>query len=91
MAHKAVHPHEEMQRLVNLDYEQSVALLVTTGSRHEKGKSAGLAHYYEHLIYRGGSARQQELEWRRRMQQLLVSVGVHSDYLWVIILISRRL
>jgi acyl-CoA hydrolase len=29
MAHKAIHPHGEIQKLVDLDYEQNMALLVT--------------------------------------------------------------
>jgi acyl-CoA hydrolase/GNAT superfamily N-acetyltransferase len=37
MAHKRTHPHDEMQKLVDLDYEQNMALVVCDTSRgHEE-------------------------------------------------------
>jgi acyl-CoA hydrolase/GNAT superfamily N-acetyltransferase len=36
MAHKKVHPHEEMQRLVDLDYEQNMALVVCVPDGEEE-------------------------------------------------------
>jgi GNAT superfamily N-acetyltransferase len=40
MAHRAVHPHREMQKLVDLDYEQNMALVVT---REDQGHERILA------------------------------------------------
>jgi len=48
----------------------AVSLCVKGGSRTETPQISGLSHYYEHLIYRGGSKEQQPLEFRRQMQQL---------------------
>ena len=44
--------------------------IVDGGSRTETSDIAGLSHFYEHLIARGGSARQGETEFRRRMSSL---------------------
>jgi len=41
--------------------------IVDGGSRTETPDIAGLSHFYEHLIARGGSARQGETEFRRVM------------------------
>ena len=40
-------------------------LMVNGGSRTEPPELAGLSHYYEHLIFRGGSRKQDETEFRR--------------------------
>jgi zinc protease len=47
-----------------------VSLCVNGGSRTETPEISGLSHYYEHLMYRGGSKEQKPLEFRREMQQL---------------------
>ena len=44
LCHKAVHPHREMQKLVALDYEQNLALLVTTEEDGEE-QIAAMARY----------------------------------------------
>lgn len=44
MAHKKAHPHEEMQRLVDLDYEQNMALLVCS-SEGANELIIGMARY----------------------------------------------
>ncbi|MCX6640187.1 MAG: pitrilysin family protein [bacterium] len=45
----------------------SLFSIVDGGSRTETPDIAGLSHFYEHLIARGGSAKQGETEFRRRM------------------------
>ena len=59
-----------------------VCIFVNGGSRTESPALSGLSHYYEHLIFRGGSARQQELEFRREMQRLGEESGGYTtnDY-----------
>jgi zinc protease len=59
-----------------------VCLFVNGGSRTESPDLSGLSHYYEHLIFRGGSARQQELEFRREMQRIGEESGGYTtnDY-----------
>src|SRR5262245_48393154 len=59
-----------------------VCIFVNGGSRTESPELSGLSHYYEHLIFRGGSARQQELEFRREMQRLGEESGGYTtnDY-----------
>ncbi len=48
----------------------SLFSIVDGGSRTETPDIAGLSHFYEHLIARGGSAKQGETEFRRRMSSL---------------------
>ena len=59
-----------------------VCIFVNGGSRTESPDLSGLSHYYEHLIFRGGSARQEELEFRREMQRLGEESGGYTtnDY-----------
>jgi zinc protease len=59
-----------------------VCIVVNGGSRTEDPKLSGLSHYYEHLIFRGGSARQQELEFRKEMQRIGEESGGYTtnDY-----------
>lgn len=59
-----------------------VCIFVNGGSRTEDPKLSGLSHYYEHLIFRGGSARQQELEFRKEMQRIGEESGGYTtnDY-----------
>jgi zinc protease len=57
-------------------------VFVNGGSRTETPAISGLSHYYEHLIFRGGSARQAELEFRKEMQRLGEESGGYTtnDY-----------
>ncbi len=48
----------------------AACIFVNGGSRTETPGLSGLSHYYEHLIFRGGSLKQGELELRRQMQQI---------------------
>ena len=59
-----------------------VCIVVNGGSRTEDPKLSGLSHYYEHLIFRGGSVRQQELEFRKEMQRIGEESGGYTtnDY-----------
>jgi zinc protease len=59
-----------------------VCIAVNGGSRTEDPKLSGLSHYYEHLIFRGGSVRQQELEFRKEMQRIGEESGGYTtnDY-----------
>ena len=59
-----------------------VCLFVNGGSRTESPTLSGLSHYYEHLIFRGGSTQQKELEFRREMQRLGEESGGYTtnDY-----------
>jgi len=47
-----------------------VCIFVKGGSRTEPPVLSGLSHYYEHLIFRGGSAKQAELQFRKEMQRI---------------------
>jgi len=40
------------------------------GNRTETPELSGLSHYFEHLIFRGGTAKQAELEMRKRFKAL---------------------
>jgi len=51
MAFKKSHPHEEMQKLVDLDYDQSMALIVQTGSGVDT-ETIGMARYDADLATR---------------------------------------
>jgi len=59
-----------------------VSIFVNGGSRTEPPNLSGLSHYYEHLIFRGGSTRQAELEFRREMQRIGEETGGYTtdDY-----------
>ncbi len=59
-----------------------VCIFVDGGSRTEDPVLSGLSHYYEHLIFRGGSARQGELEFRKEMQRIGEESGGYTtnDY-----------
>ncbi len=59
-----------------------VCLFVNGGSRTESPALSGLSHYYEHLIFRGGSTKQAELEFRREMQRIGEESGGYTtnDY-----------
>ncbi len=59
-----------------------VCIVVNGGSRTETPTLSGLSHYYEHLIFRGGSFRQAELEFRKEMQRIGEESGGYTtnDY-----------
>ncbi len=60
----------------------AVSLCVDGGSRTETPDISGLSHYYEHLIYRGGSKEMAPLEFRRKLQELGEESGGYTtdDY-----------
>jgi zinc protease len=57
----------------------AVNAYVMGGSRTETPEISGLSHYYEHLIFRGGTARQAELETRKVFGGLGTFFGFTSD------------
>ncbi len=57
----------------------AVSLCVNGGSRTETPEISGLSHYYEHLIYRGGSKEMAPLEFRRKMQELGEESGGYTS------------
>jgi len=48
----------------------AACIFVNGGSRTETPALSGLSHYYEHLIFRRGSLKQGELEFRKQMQRI---------------------
>ncbi|HZI89395.1 MAG TPA: pitrilysin family protein, partial [Candidatus Polarisedimenticolia bacterium] len=60
----------------------AVCIFVNGGSRTETPRLSGLSHYYEHLIFRGGSQKQGELEFRKQMQRIGEESGGYTtnDY-----------
>jgi len=60
----------------------AACIFVNGGSRTETPGLSGLSHYYEHLIFRGGSLKQGELEFRKQMQRLGEETGGYTtnDY-----------
>lgn len=57
----------------------AACIYVKGGSRTESPDLSGLSHYYEHLIFRGGTERQKELETRKVFQSLGTFFGFTSD------------
>src|SRR4030066_583012 len=57
----------------------AVNAYVKGGSRTETPDISGLSHYYEHLIFRGGTDKQAELETRKVFQALGTFYGFTSD------------
>src|SRR5687767_11659656 len=57
----------------------ALACFVDGGNRTEPAELAGLSHYYEHLVFRGGTARQAELETRKVFTQLGTFYGYTSE------------
>ncbi len=60
----------------------AACIFVNGGSRTETPALSGLSHYYEHLIFRGGSQKQGELEFRKQMQRIGEESGGYTtnDY-----------
>jgi zinc protease len=57
----------------------AMCIFVKGGSRTETPELSGLSHYYEHLIFRGGTQRQKELETRKAFQSLGEFFGYTSE------------
>lgn len=52
---------------------------VLGGARTEPAELSGLSHYYEHLIFRGGSKLQREMEMRKEFQRIGRFFGYTTD------------
>jgi zinc protease len=59
-----------------------VCIFVKGGSRTENPTLSGLSHYYEHLIFRGGSVKQGELQFRKEMQRIGDESGGYTTNDW---------
>jgi zinc protease len=57
----------------------AINIYVKGGSRTETPELSGLSHYYEHLIFRGGTDKQAELETRKVFQSLGEFFGFTSE------------
>ncbi|MCJ7507249.1 MAG: insulinase family protein, partial [candidate division Zixibacteria bacterium] len=57
----------------------AINIYVKGGSRTETPELSGLSHYYEHLIFRGGTDKQKELETRKVFQSLGEFFGYTSE------------
>ncbi|MEZ0229331.1 MAG: M16 family metallopeptidase, partial [Planctomycetota bacterium] len=57
----------------------ALACFVDGGNRTEAAELSGLSHYYEHLVFRGGTAKQAELETRKVFTQLGTFYGYTSE------------
>ena len=57
----------------------AACVFVNGGSRTESPALSGLSHYYEHLIFRGGSLKQGELEYRKQLQRLGDESGGYTE------------
>ncbi len=57
----------------------AINIYVKSGSRTETPEISGLSHYYEHLIFRGGTDKQKELETRKAFQSLGQFFGFTSE------------
>lgn len=82
--HKEVLPNG-LRILLQEDHAKplvGVCIFVNGGSRTETPTLSGLSHYYEHLIFRGGSARQKELEFRQEMQRIGDESGGYTTNDW---------
>ncbi len=57
----------------------AMCIYVKGGSRTETPELSGLSHYYEHLIFRGGTEKQKELETRKMFRSLGTFFGFTSN------------
>ncbi len=57
----------------------ALACFVDGGNRTEPPELSGLSHYYEHLVFRGGTAKQAELETRKVFTQLGTFYGYTTE------------
>ena len=89
-AHAAAPIHQEvlpngLRLILQEDHAKpliGVCIFVDGGSRTETPTLSGLSHYYEHLIFRGGSANQKELEFRQEMQRIAEESGGYTTNDW---------
>ncbi len=89
-AHAAAPIHQEvlpngLRLVLQEDHAKplvGVCIFVDGGSRTETPTLSGLSHYYEHLIFRGGSAKQKELEFRQEMQRIGEESGGYTTNDW---------
>jgi zinc protease len=89
-AHAAAPIHQEilpngLRLILQEDHAKplvGVCIFVDGGSRTETPTLSGLSHYYEHLIFRGGSAKQKELEFRQEMQRIAEESGGYTTNDW---------
>ncbi|MDP3024146.1 MAG: pitrilysin family protein [candidate division Zixibacteria bacterium] len=71
-----------MQIITKEEHSKNLIALniyVRGGSRTETPELSGLSHYYEHLIFRGGTDKQKELETRKVFQSLGQFRGFTSE------------
>ena len=71
-----------MQVITKEEHSKNLIALniyVKGGSRTETPELSGLSHYYEHLIFRGGTDKQKELETRKVFQSLGQFFGFTSE------------
>jgi len=62
-----------MTLITQEDHSRDLIAILTYadgGNRTETPELSGLSHYFEHLIFRGGTAKQAELEMRKRFKAL---------------------
>jgi predicted Zn-dependent peptidase len=57
----------------------ALACFVDGGNRTEQAELSGLSHYYEHLVFRGGTKKQKELETRKVFTQLGTFYGYTTE------------
>ena len=65
--------HNGMTLITQEDHSRDLVAILTYvdgGNRTETPDLAGLSHYFEHLIFRGGTDKQAELEMRKRFKAL---------------------
>ena len=56
--------------LMNFIIKCSIVLLVRVGSRNEKEKEYGLAHYLEHMLFKGNRSYPKYLELNKKIDSL---------------------
>ena len=82
-----------LQLILKEEHEKNLVAVnayVKGGSRTETPELSGLSHYYEHLIFRGGTARQAELETRKAFQALGSFHGFTSDDVTCYYIVTTR-
>jgi len=68
----------------------AMCIFVKGGSRTETPELSGLSHYYEHLIFRGGTQRQKELETRKAFQSIGEFFGFTSEDVTCYFIVSPK-
>jgi zinc protease len=68
----------------------AINIFVKGGSRTETPELSGLSHYYEHLIFRGGTDKQAELETRKAFQSLGQFFGYTSEDVTCFYMVAPR-